>query len=197
MLTEQESIAFLPQVTTIQEKLDGANISFRTENGRVIVENRGKPVSQHPQFNRLKAWAADHAAALRDLNEHILYGEWLFATHGTSYDLLPDWFLAYDLYDTTSSTFLDSPTTRAFCDARGLATSVSISWTPPLTPVLLKSLAAARSAYSSTARREGLYLRTETNGICTGRAKLVRHGYQPRTDEDWKIRGLVRNTIAQ
>ena len=197
VLAEQESITFLSRVTTVQEKLDGANISFRIENHHVIVENRGKPVSQHPQFDLLKAWAAEHATALQDLNEHVLYGEWLFATHGTPYDLLPDWFIAYDLYDTTTNTFRDSQTTRAFCEPRSLATAQSIPWTPPLTPATLQRLAAGQSAYSSTSRREGLYLRTETQGVCTGRAKLVRHGYQPRTNEAWKTQGLVKNAVAR
>ncbi len=196
-LSEHESTLFLSRVTTIQEKLDGANVSFHTLGEGLAIENRGKPVSHHPQFDLLKAWTAEHAIALNDLGSRILYGEWLFATHGTTYDRLPDWFIAYDLYDTTTESFLPTNAVTQFCQEHGLATSTPLAWTKPLTPALLHQLASERSTYSTTSPREGLYLRAETTTRCTDRAKLVRTGYHPRTDEDWHQRGLIKNTRAK
>lgn len=36
---------------------------------------------------------------------YILYGEWCAARHTVTYDALPDWFLAYDVYDTKEGRF--------------------------------------------------------------------------------------------
>jgi hypothetical protein len=37
--------------------------------------------------------------------ERILFGEWLAAEHTVCYDNLPDWFLAFDIYDVASQKF--------------------------------------------------------------------------------------------
>lgn len=39
---------------------------------------------------------------------YILYGEWLQITHTVLYDALPDWFIAFDLYDIQSARFLST-----------------------------------------------------------------------------------------
>lgn len=87
----------------VEEKLDGANISlWLDDRGRIEVASRGGPDAQDRagQLGRLRAWAADHDEALRELlgDGHSLYGEWLWLTHGTRYDALPDWLIVLDLW---------------------------------------------------------------------------------------------------
>lgn len=189
-LTEAESASFLRQASVVQEKLDGANVSIRVADGRLVPENRGKPVSSHPQFDPFKAWVANHQM-LHDLGSLILYGEWLYAEHGTPYDQLPDYFIAYDLYDTTTERFLLSADVRELCDVLGISCVTNLP--VPRSPETLQQLASAHSEYSTTSPREGLYLRIEEQGSCTSRAKLVRPGYQPRTNEEWAREGIVPN----
>jgi atypical dual specificity phosphatase len=189
-LTTAESESFLQQTSVVQEKLDGANVSIRVADDRLALENRGKPVSNHAQFDPFKAWVAMHQE-LRDLGNLILYGEWLYAEHGTPYDQLPDCFIAYDLYDTTTERFLRSADVRDLCGALGVSCVPELP--VPRSPGALLQLATARSGYSTTSPREGLYLRIEENGTCTSRAKLVRPGYQPRTNEEWARLGIVPN----
>lgn len=195
LLSEQESETFLQRASVVQEKLDGANVSIRLdERARLVPENRGKPVSSHKQFDPFKAWVAAHHQ-LHDLGSLILYGEWLSAQHGTPYDQLPDYFLAYDLYDTATERFLVSRDVREFCAILGVS---CVSDLPvPRTPETLQQLANARSAYSTIASREGLYLRLEENGAVVGRAKLVRKGYRPRTNEEWTREGIVPNATIR
>jgi len=189
-LSENESLQFLQRASVVQEKLDGANVSIRVAQGRVVPENRGKPVSNHPQFDPFKAWVANHTT-FSDLGTLILYGEWLYAQHGTPYDLLPDYFIAYDLYDTNTETFLTTTAVTALCEALGISCCTNL--TVPRSPDALLKLAGERSTYSTTAPREGLYLRIEENGKCVSRAKLVRPAYRPRTNEQWQREDVVPN----
>lgn len=189
-LSLEESASFLRRVSVVQEKLDGANVSFAVSDGRVVVENRGKPCSGHPQFDRLKRWAAEHDDALQALGSGVLYGEWLLAEHGTRYDCLPDWFIAYDLY---RDRFLPWEEVAATCGALGFSLVPVLPWTRSEGSEGLLRLAGERSAFSSVLCREGVYCRQEDENGVLGRAKLVRPGYRPRSDEDWRTRGLVRN----
>ncbi len=192
-LTEKESVSFLGGVSVVQEKLDGANISFSVVDGVVVVENRGKPVSSHPQFDRLKRWAAEHDDALRGLGSVVLFGEWLLAEHGTRYDRLLDWFVAYDVYDPREDGFLPWQEVERTCAALGLALVPVLPWTARDGHDGLLRLAGQPSAFSTAGLREGVYCRHEDEHQVLGRAKLVRPGYVPRSDEDWRTRGLIKN----
>ncbi|MGK2855979.1 MAG: RNA ligase family protein [Thermoanaerobaculia bacterium] len=110
----------------MQEKLDGANVSVRVADECLVPENRGKPVSSHPQFDPFKAWVAAHPG-LHDLDNLILYGEWLYAEHGTPYNRLPDYFIAYDLYDTTTETFCTTDAVQEYCAKIGITAKTSYS----------------------------------------------------------------------
>lgn len=194
LLSETDSLAFLARASVVQEKLDGANVSVSVANGRLVPENRGKPVSNHPQFDPFKAWVATHPE-LHNLGNLILYGEWLYAEHGAPYDRLPDYFIAYDLYDTTTDTFRTTDAVQEYCAKIGITANQNLAF--ERSPAGLARLASETSALSTTALREGLYLRIEEGNACVERAKLVRHGYQPRTNDEWKNRGVVPNKLKR
>jgi atypical dual specificity phosphatase len=188
-LTEEESLIFVARMTVVQEKLDGANVSIRVSAGRVVLENRGKPISAHPQFDRFKAWAATRDVG--SLGDLVLYGEWLFATHGTAYDVLPDYFIAYDVYD-PSRGFLASTMVRQVSAGLGVVAVSDLLFASDRAGLL--RLASDRSSFGR-GPREGVYCRIEEDGVCVGRAKLVRPGYAPRSDAAWR-QGIVRNHLA-
>jgi hypothetical protein len=48
----------------------------------------------------------------------ILFGEWCATRHSLSYDKLPDWFIAYDLYASTNSAFGEQFGERHLCRDR-------------------------------------------------------------------------------
>lgn len=100
----------------VTEKVDGANLGFSiAADGRIRVQNRGHYVdaSYHEQFKPLDKWVATHTADLwtilradEEPERFLLFGEWLYARHSVSYSRLPDWFLAFDLYDQRAGAFL-------------------------------------------------------------------------------------------
>jgi len=90
----------------IEEKLDGANLSFALCDGRVEVATRGGlgAIDRGDHLGRARAWAAEHADDLRSLlaDGRVLYGEWLLTRHGVGYDSLPDLLVGLDLFDPKS-----------------------------------------------------------------------------------------------
>ena len=88
----------------IAEKVDGAQMGISIdENYKIIVQNRSHYVNSksHKQFEKLDKWIHDHKDSLYEIldNDTILFGEWLYAQHSISYNNLPDYFLAFDLYN--------------------------------------------------------------------------------------------------
>ena len=96
---------FLSDEVVVEEKVDGANLGLSLGlDGRIRAQSRGSylaPGRSHAQWNLLWPWIAEHSAALEDgLHEGIiLYGEWCYAKHTVSYDMLPDWFLGFDILE--------------------------------------------------------------------------------------------------
>ncbi|KAF9055798.1 ATP dependent DNA ligase [Panaeolus papilionaceus] len=174
--------------TVITEKIDGANMGFSLsdDRSRILVQNRSHYVnpSTHEQFKKLGVWLERHEDDLRMVldrdpyfaERYILYGEWMFATHSIPYTNLPDLFIAYDLYDRTTRSFVDS---RTF---RNLLKDTSIHTVPlvhegemPTDEVLLSMIQASSQFYDG--RVEGVYVKVETNGVVRMRGKVVRSDF--------------------
>jgi len=95
------------------EKLDGANVGIMMNGfGELEFITRGSYIQSkrpHEQWGALKKWAYERYVDLHEFfkrNPHtILYGEWLWAIHSVSYDSLPDYFIAFDIYDINKGEF--------------------------------------------------------------------------------------------
>lgn len=103
----------------VEEKVDGANcaISFSPD-GNLLLQSRGHYLTgggREKHFNLFKQWAAIHTSALWALlgTNLIMYGEWLYAKHTIYYNLLPHYFMEFDIYDKVTKRFLDTPTRQA------------------------------------------------------------------------------------
>lgn len=94
---------WLTDPVVVEEKLDGANVSLWLESGSVHVSSRGGAgaMDRAGQLGRLRAWAAEHDGALRPLLDTglVVYGEWLWLTHGVRYDALPELLVVLDMWD--------------------------------------------------------------------------------------------------
>lgn len=103
------------KVVAMEEKVDGANlgISIDAETLQFKVQNRSHLINSktHRQFGNLDSWLSEHSEGLfsvlgSDPGRCVLFGEWLYATHSIAYTRLPDYFLAFDLYDRKAGKFL-------------------------------------------------------------------------------------------
>lgn len=123
----------------------------------------------------------------------MLFGEWCYALHSVRYTRLPDWFLAFDVYDQQLGKFWSA-------DRRTeLAKRLDIRTVPELgrghyTIARLKAL-LGKSQVTEGAP-EGLYVRREASDVLTARAKLVRAEFAQAIDEHWSRRRLKENQLA-
>jgi hypothetical protein len=126
--------------------------------------------------------------------------------HSIRYRQLPHYFFEFDIYDKRENQFLDLKSRLALLEGRGIQT-VPIVHRGPIAADELPSLIGP-SNYASAFdnpetgttddRMEGLYLRTEANGVVTGRAKLVRAEFveKIKQSEHWQHRAMVPNELT-
>jgi predicted kinase len=194
----------------VEEKVDGANLGLRlAEDGfSIVAQNRSHVVHSiyHGQFKKLDKWILDHSDVLRHvLRDHnlILYGEWVYALHSTSYDRLPGYFVAFDLRCVLTDTFVSRPELELMLRGTGI----------PQTPLLLsepcapgRQRAAAllteilrlvdrKSSFALDTAAEGVYVRVQRGSWTVDRAKIVRPHFIPG-NEHWSKGGVTVNELS-
>lgn len=183
----------------VEEKVDGANVGFSVdEEGRLLVQNRGSylsPQHAHPQFAPLFRWIPARERELIDalFPDLLLFGEWCYAVHTVSYSNLPDWFLAFDVFDRGEGRFWSTARRDE------LVRQIGLHPVPRLAEGRF-DLAGLRG-FLSTSRLtdgppEGVYVRRETSEFLAARAKLVRPEFVQAIDEHWSRQAQRTNRLA-
>lgn len=199
VLKRGEVEAFLSGTVIIEEKVDGANLGLSLgPDARVRAQSRGHylvPGRSHAQWHPLWAWIERHRSALEAglRGELILYGEWCYARHTIPYELLPDWFLGFDVFDLDSQRFWEVDRRNAWLREHGLVSIPEIRrgrLSSNQVPALLGA-----SAFGH-APMEGLYLRREGDGFLQMRAKVVSPAFKQQIVEHWTRRPVVPNKLA-
>ena len=210
-LGERESTLFLADESLIvEEKLDGTNVGIHLDaDGQLILQCRGHLITSgmHPQYDLFKQWAITKRDVLEEQlrTRYILYGEWLYAKHSIHYRQLTHYFYEFDIYDKESQAFLSLQRRLKLIEGTGIQT-VPIVHTGTLHREELQALIVASqfdSAFDNPRTHtidnlmEGLYLRTERDGIVTGRAKFVRPEFVERVNqsEHWQHQAMVQNHL--
>lgn len=185
----------------------------------------GGPRERH--FDLFKQWAGRWTTTFweRFGVRYVVFGEWLYAKHAIFYDRLPHYFLEFDIYDRESAGFLSTIRRRELLQRLPIVSVRVIYEGEPATMKELTALAADSAFISSSARErlvsecltrgidpettiratdlsgrmEGLYVKTEADGIVTGRYKFVRHGFLQavlEADGHWLDRRIIPNLLA-
>lgn len=121
-----------PTLVAMEEKVDGANIgiSLDPETLKFRVQNRSHFVDSktHRQFSTLDSWLEQNSEGLyhvlnsEPVGRHVLFGEWLYAKHSIMYTRLPNYFLAFDLYDTKEGQFFSRRERNKRLEGTGIST---------------------------------------------------------------------------
>lgn len=185
---------------------------------------RGGPREKH--WDLFKNWAAHCENELLNILEdrYIMYGEWCFAKHTVFYDLLPHYFLEFDIYDTKNDVFLSTEKRRQMLQASSVK-SVFVLHEGDITfdnlkklirPSYFKSgiwkhnLSAAASesnvddelAANQTDQSndmEGLYIKIEDDDKVIDRLKFVRNTFTNSiadSETHWLDRPIIKNKLA-
>lgn len=199
VLAPSEVATLLSHPMLVEEKVDGANLGLSvSDDGELRAQNRGSFLakeSAHPQFKPLWSWLARHHDALVDAlwPDLMLFGEWCHAVHSIRYDRLPDWFLAFDVYDRRVGEFWDSARRDALVGNVGLVSVPRLGFGRFDLVALTSKL--GRSALTD-GPMEGLVVRQEERGRTIARAKLVNAAFTQAIDAHWSKGALVKNVLA-
>jgi hypothetical protein len=211
-LGEAESNRFIADESLIvEEKIDGTNVGIHfTEDGQMALQCRGHLITggMHPQYDLFKQWAVVKRAVLDERLgcDFILFGEWMYARHTIHYRKLPHYFFEFDIYEKRSRAFLSLEKRKSLLEGAGIHT-VPVIKTGSVKRGQLEELIGPSwfdSHFENTVTRrtdnlmEGLYLRTESEGVVTGRAKSVRMEFVEKIKQSthWQQQVMVPNVLA-
>jgi hypothetical protein len=211
-LGEAESSQFIADDSLIvEEKIDGTNVGIHfSDEGELVLQCRGHLITQgmHPQYDLFKQWATvkRHVLEERLTSRYILFGEWVYARHSVFYRQLTHYFFEFDIYDKQIEAFLDLERRLDLLVGTGVKT-VPVVHSGSLRRSDLEGLIGPSrfdSQFENPTTKqtdnlmEGLYLRTEANGVVTGRAKTVRPEFVEKIKQSthWQHQAMVPNEIA-
>lgn len=214
-----------------EEKIDGANtgISFDKE-GNLLLQSRGHYLTggyRERHYALLKQWATVWSKRLYEVlgSRYIMYGEWVYAKHTVFYDMLPHYFMEFDIYDKENDIFLDTPSRQrltsrlpvssvpvlkegVFKDQKeltsllGASKYISDNHIERLREYALKNgLDADRQCRETDLSNtmEGIYIKVEEEGKVTFRAKYVRASFLQTvelSETHWLDRPIVPNQLS-
>lgn len=200
VLAPHEVSDLLSSEVSIEEKLDGANLGISlSPDGRLRAQNRGQYLNEPftGQFSRLGSWLAQHQFILHEhLDSNlILFGEWCAARHSLDYACLPDWFMAFDVYDREKQLFWSTERRGALLATLGIIPVPTLErgqFSPDdLTTVLSNSSSRYRAGPP-----EGIIIRKDIGDWCQARAKLVCADFTQTIAEHWRSRPLEWNRVV-
>lgn len=215
----------------LEEKIDGANcaISF-TQDGDLRLQSRGHFLTggaHEKHYDLLKQWGAVHKDRLYEVlgDRYIMYGEWMYAKHSIYYDLLPNYFMEFDILDRETDRFLDTPSRHALISGLPVSSCpvlasgefnrvedivarlgdsryISSDHIEHLRQEAEKlGLDADRICRETDAARtmEGIYIKVEEGGQVVDRMKYVRASFLQTVEESqshWLDRPIVPNRLV-
>jgi hypothetical protein len=211
-LGEVESNEFIADESLIvEEKIDGTNVGIHfSVDGEMVLQCRGHLITEgmHPQYDLFKQWTAVKRSVLEERieNRFIMFGEWVYARHSVLYRQLTHYFFEFDIYDKENEAFLDLEQRLNLLEGAGIETvpvvhSGSVK-RAELEPLIGPSMFDSQFDNPTTKRTdnlmEGLYLRTESDGVVTGRAKFVRPEFVEKIKQSthWQHQVMVPNELA-
>lgn len=198
VLTESERDAFLTHEVTVEEKVDGANMGLSFDaHGNIRAQNRGAylhlPCSG--QWKKLGEWLAIHTDTLFEhlSDRYILFGEWCYAQHSIFYDRLPDWFLAFDIYDREAGRFLATARRDRLLYEMHIPKVPGIARGRFTYPEIQKLLSQSKLTDQPA---EGIYLRIDHGDWLEQRAKLVRPTFIQAVEQHWSRSAIRPNRLT-
>jgi ATP-dependent RNA circularization protein (DNA/RNA ligase family) len=197
VLTETERNEFLTHEVTVEEKVDGANLGLSFDaNGNIRAQNRGAflHLPGTGQWKKLGEWLALHTDKHFEYlsDRYILFGEWCYAQHSICYERLPDWFLAFDVYDREERRFLATARRDRLLAEMHIAKVPDIARGRFTFSEIQKLLSQSKLTNQPA---EGLYLRIDHGDWLEQRAKLVRPAFIQAVEQHWSRSAIRPNRL--
>lgn len=195
VLSPEQAEDLLRDEVRVEEKVDGDNLGFSVQAGELRVQHRGDYVRPDEgwRYPHLASWLAMHEPRLTEaLGDLILFREWCASVHTVHYDELPDWFLAFDVYDRRRSGFWSADRRDALCSRLGVS----------VVPLLAEKRFDERELRSvpgpsklGSDLMEGVVVRRDEDGWLRARAKVVRPEFLQADERHWRSRETRLNQL--
>lgn len=196
VLTDDERRSFLAQPLHVEEKVDGENLGISSDGESLRFQARGSYVSPGGRrFRGIESWILPRRRRIEDAlgTRLILFGEWCAVEHSVRYDLLPDWFLLFDVYDRSAGRFWEIGLRDELALDLGLHVVPHLAAGHYDEEGLLALIGTSRVGHE---RMEGVVARAQDGGSAIGRAKLVRPDFVQQIDEHWMTTVRPLNQLA-
>ncbi|MDO4321368.1 MAG: RNA ligase family protein [Lachnospiraceae bacterium] len=181
----------------VEEKVDGANlgISFNTD-GELCLQNRGNWLDEPytGQWRTLGGWLAPKVDLLFEtlFDRYILFGEWCYAVHSVYYSMLPDLFIAFDVFDKLENKFFSVNERNKML--KNLPIVVVHQCGKGVYSLKDLEYFFDKSFYGEDLC-EGIYIRQDEGKWLKHRAKMVRKEFQQCISEHWSKKELKLNKV--
>ena len=196
-LCKADQIKLLTGKIEITEKMDGANVAIIRGKGDkwTLQKRRGlADTGVHEQFAFFWNWARwNEEKILRIPNGWKVYGELMYSEHNIHYNILPSYFLAYDVWDG-----------KKYLRAEERTEYVWDKWELQHVPILhygnskinVDDFMNKKSWYSTKSLAEGIVVKNYRKQM---RGKLVRPKFTKDLDENdhWLHQATRRNKLAE
>ena len=212
ILNKKDSEALLnSSKLLLQEKVDGSNIGIFFDNeGNPVFQHRGQIINpkEDIEFHKLMDWYELNDGNLFDLlsENETLFGEWLYYAHSISYDRLPSFFMAFDIFNKEKERFISQASLKERLKDSGIESLPVIRQGLILQ---LNNLEQDKFNYDlylkmslkpllgisnyGPEKMEGFYFRIDDNSYNLQRAKYVNPEFSKKIREHWKD-ALIRNS---
>lgn len=185
---DAEASVVFDHTIVIEEKIDGASVGFSVVDKHPVIRNREHFLNKgfvgrtpaKKQFASIHNYYYQHSKrfeALSHLGPFSVYGEWMWMQHGIHYDRLPDWFIAYDIWNWQVCDWLAPDSSRRILEKCGFHVPRMIYRGAVEEFQQLEEFTQEQSEWSDT-QVEGIYLRVSANSeVVTHRFKMVREDF--------------------
>jgi hypothetical protein len=185
---EEAAVIFVGDRTCVQEKIDGANCGMAYIDGHPVVRNRTKVLRKgqelknpsKAQFASAWNWMHQNKAKFDILAEqgpYSVYGEWMIQQHGMVYDTLPDWFIAFDVYDWEKCHYIDPEKADKVLLNSGFSQVSNLFFGKLDSYETLEQLSNEKSGFTASGQREGIVVKVGNGDSITTKFKMVRQGF--------------------
>eukprot|EP01121_Diplochlamys_sp_Union-15-3_P022909 TRINITY_DN989_c0_g1_i3.p1 TRINITY_DN989_c0_g1~~TRINITY_DN989_c0_g1_i3.p1 ORF type:complete len:138 (-),score=16.13 TRINITY_DN989_c0_g1_i3:28-441(-) len=123
----------------------------------------------------------------------ILFGEWCYQKHSIHYTNLPDYFLAFDIYDKSVGKFLSVNERNRLLEGSGIHTVRKIAEGKFSKEKLLEFI-DTESKYRE-GKVEGIYVRIDEGKYNKLRGKIVRPDFVQGIDVHFTKQKFVKNVV--
>jgi ATP-dependent RNA circularization protein (DNA/RNA ligase family) len=201
VLSPAEVATLLSGEAVVEEKLDGANLGVSVDEAdKIRVQNRGQYLNPPygGQFSRITAWLNEHQDVLAPAlgKTLILFGEWCAARHSVRYDHLPDWLVAFDIYDRATAHFWSTKRRDDWAARAGLCVVPHLA-RGRMSLAEVKDLSITSTSRFGAGPLEGVIIRREGAKFLEQRAKLVRPDFTQAITDHWRSRRIEWNAVRQ